>query len=95
MVESLTRKNRHLQKELAEAHKASEEMFEQRLRLQSAQVGRAERGWLGAWDRIHKVGEAVEVNCLCHKTEVQQTKTCFVCLLTCFLEDPPIPMRKA
>ena len=38
LVETLTRKNRHLQKELSEAHRSNEDMFEQRMRLQTAQV---------------------------------------------------------
>ncbi len=45
LVETLTRKNRHLQKELSEAHRSNEEMFEQRMRLQASQVdGCAQRG---------------------------------------------------
>ncbi len=40
LVETLTRKNRHVQKELAEAHRSNEDMFDQRMRLQTTLVGR-------------------------------------------------------
>ncbi|GAX82861.1 hypothetical protein CEUSTIGMA_g10287.t1 [Chlamydomonas eustigma] len=38
LVETLTRKNRHLQKELVEAQRSNEEMFEQCMKLQAGQA---------------------------------------------------------
>ena len=38
LVEGLTRKNRHMQKELTEAHRSNEDMFGQLMALQNAQA---------------------------------------------------------